>query len=132
MSTVAPAPFTPDGNLAASRDGKRRKSGKARRDRDQDEKRTVEAWQKQFGQIGFIEDMDMDGQTTPGEIFERADKRLNALVSLGVIAGLLAGTSLGTIGTTLASEELAAWVECCSLKCVGTQEEVMCGATTQW
>ena len=115
MSAVAPQPFTPDGNLAALPDGKRRKSGKTRGDRDQDEKRTVEAWQKQFGQIGFIEDMDMDGQTTPGEIFERADKRLNALVSLGVIAGLLAGTSLGTIGTTLASEELAAWVECCSL-----------------
>ena len=61
------------------------------------EEKRIADWLREFGAAGFIQDLDGDGSQTPAEIFDAADKRLNSLVSLGVMAGLLAGTAITTL-----------------------------------
>lgn len=66
-------------------------------DLQQLEMKRMQEWIKDFGSPGFIQDLDADGHQTPSEVFDAADKRLNSLVSLGVLAGLLAGTAMSTM-----------------------------------
>ena len=77
------------------------------------ERRRLAQWLEKFGKVGFVTDTDSDG-VRPKEIFDAADSRLKALVSLGVMAGLLAGTAVSTI--SLASNNLLGdWVYALSL-----------------
>ena len=71
--------------------------------------------QSTHGTLGFIKDADGDGVESAADLFERAERRLNSLVSLGVIAGLLAGTSLSTLTVDLSSAALGPWSFACSL-----------------
>ena len=61
------------------------------------EQRRIAEWLRDFGSAGYISDLDADGHQTPAEIFDSAKNRLDSLVSLGVMAGLLAGTAISTL-----------------------------------
>lgn len=82
------------------------------------EKHMLEIWAQDFSSLTIV-DEDGDGNMTPQDIFMRAEKKLNSLVSLGVIAGLLAGTSLATLELdfpdTKLSKHLQSWSHTCSL-----------------
>ena len=77
------------------------------------ERRRLAQWSNKFGKVGFVTDTDSDG-VRPKEIFDAADSRLKALVSLGVMAGLLAGTAVSTISLA-ANNLLGDWVYALSL-----------------
>jgi hypothetical protein len=84
------------------------------------EEQRLRHWVKRYGKVGFIytdagENVDGGGGGgRPKDIFDAADSRLKALVSLGVMAGLLAGTAVSTI-SLISDNLLGDWVYALSL-----------------